>query len=75
MHSPLSSAGLRHCPCPCRAVTFTAISRNSAQNILAPAVMAAPSRSPMLSRPPPLQKPKKQQHALAAPSLVILAAA
>ncbi|CAL5228220.1 g11310 [Coccomyxa viridis] len=52
-----------------RAVTYTAISRNSAQNIPAPAVMAAPSRSPMLSKPPPMQKPKKQQHNLAAPSL------
>ena len=53
----------------CRAVTYTAISRNSAQNIPAPAIMAAPSRSPMLARPPPLQKPRKQ-HALVPPSPV-----
>ena len=53
----------------CRAVTYTAISRNSAQNIPAPAVMAAPSRSSILARPPPLQKPRKQ-HALVPPSPV-----
>lgn len=52
-----------------RAVTYTAISRNSAQNIPAPAIMAAPSRSPMLARPPPLQKPRKQ-NALVPPSPV-----
>ena len=28
----------------------------------------------MLSKPPPVQRPKKQQHALAAPALVISAA-
>ncbi|CAK0785752.1 hypothetical protein CVIRNUC_008963 [Coccomyxa viridis] len=54
-----------------RAVTFTAISRNSAQNILAPAVMAVPSKSLALSRPPPLQKPRKQ-HTLSSSSMSTL---
>ncbi|CAL8471163.1 g10705 [Coccomyxa elongata] len=42
-----------------RAVSFTAISRNSAHNIPTPAAAPSPGRSTSLGRPPPIQRPRK----------------